>query len=159
LNSPITKAFCLGGVRSCSEVIMGTKKSIDIIDKHLGLRLHRARTMRGLSLKQLAALTNITYQQIQKYERGANRLSASRLIELALRLNISLDWFFDGILTSQIPHADKYKNDIALHSDIEILYERETQELLCFYYSIGDPTLRNFLRSMIEGFAEKYTKH
>lgn len=67
------------------------------VDLHAGSRLRLARTSRGLSQAELAASIGVTFQQIQKYERGANRISASALFRFCARLSTPIDWFFEGL--------------------------------------------------------------
>ncbi|MDD3288638.1 MAG: helix-turn-helix transcriptional regulator [Alphaproteobacteria bacterium] len=72
------------------------EKVINPIDAHVGRRLALARYLCGLSQGRLGALVGVTFQQIQKYENGTNRISASNLLRLANALNVSIDWFFEG---------------------------------------------------------------
>jgi transcriptional regulator with XRE-family HTH domain len=73
------------------------------VDEHVGARIRIRRTLLGLTQEQLAAALNISYQQIQKYETGANRVSAGRLFQIAQRLEINVAYFFDGLDPSLIP--------------------------------------------------------
>jgi transcriptional regulator with XRE-family HTH domain len=66
----------------------------DALDLHVGARLRERRTMLGLSQEQLAEAVGLTFQQIQKYERGINRMGASRLWSLARALDVPLDYFY-----------------------------------------------------------------
>ena len=65
------------------------------IDLHVGKRLRLRRTLLGMSQEQLGAELNITFQQVQKYERGANRISASRLWDMSQILDVPVSYFFD----------------------------------------------------------------
>ncbi|MFM2041568.1 MAG: hypothetical protein RLY86_144 [Pseudomonadota bacterium] len=69
----------------------------DPIDMHVGSRIRLRRTLLGLSLDVLSGSLGLTYQQLQKYERGANRISASRLFQLAQSLDVPVGFFFDGV--------------------------------------------------------------
>jgi transcriptional regulator with XRE-family HTH domain len=71
-------------------------KSPHPVDVYVGLRLRALRTQRRLSQTALADNLGITFQQIQKYERGANRISASKLLEMAEFLEVSIVYFFEG---------------------------------------------------------------
>jgi transcriptional regulator with XRE-family HTH domain len=66
------------------------------IDLHVGRRLRRRRRLMGMTQQQLADMVGIRFQQIQKYECGANRITASRLFELASALSIAVQYFYDG---------------------------------------------------------------
>jgi transcriptional regulator with XRE-family HTH domain len=72
-------------------------KETDRIDRHVGGRLRTLRRMRGLSQAQLAAMLEMTFQQVQKYEKATNRISASRLVQLSQVLDAPITWFFEGI--------------------------------------------------------------
>ena len=75
----------------------------DPIDVHLGARLRRRRLELGLSQQDLAVAIDVTFQQVQKYERGANRLSAARLHRAARALRVPLDHFFEGLPDTGAP--------------------------------------------------------
>jgi transcriptional regulator with XRE-family HTH domain len=86
------------------------------VDDHVGARIRLRRILLGLTQEQLAASLNISYQQIQKYETGANRVSAGRLFQIAQRLAIDVAYFFDGIdpdlMPKGLPHGGR--NRIAI---------------------------------------------
>src|SRR5438270_8920735 len=67
------------------------------IDRHVGLRIRMRRKELGLSQERLADAVGLTFQQIQKYERAANRVSASKLWELAQALGVGIGYFYDGL--------------------------------------------------------------
>nr|WP_321457259.1 helix-turn-helix transcriptional regulator [uncultured Cohaesibacter sp.] len=73
------------------------KKSPNEYDVYVGSRVRMARTMIGMSQEKLGAHLGITFQQIQKYEKGTNRISASRLVELGRVLEKPISWFFEGV--------------------------------------------------------------
>lgn len=68
----------------------------DPIDLHVGRRLRQRRTLLGMSQERLAELLGVTFQQVQKYERGANRIGASRLYLLGQALDVPVGWFFEA---------------------------------------------------------------
>ncbi len=83
------------------------------IDLHVGKRLRRRRRLLGLTQQQLAESVGIRFQQIQKYECGANRVSASRLFELAESLDVPVQYFYEGL-----SQRDEAANEGALAADI-----------------------------------------
>src|ERR1700761_8162301 len=110
----------------------------DPIDIHVGARLRLRRNLSGMSQEQLGKALGLTFQQIQKYERGTNRMGASRLYQLADTLAIPIQWFFEE-LQSGAPVRGFSENkqaelDGAPRSDAEldheILHRRETLELV-----------------------------
>nr|WP_197975525.1 helix-turn-helix transcriptional regulator [Rhizobium sp. CFBP 8762] len=73
-------------------------------DRLIGDRVRAARTLRGLSQEKLGEACGVTFQQIQKYERGTNRVSGSRFIDIALALDVTVEWFFaDFVQGSEKP--------------------------------------------------------
>jgi transcriptional regulator with XRE-family HTH domain len=112
-----------------------TKEEVDI-DRRVGARLRERRLLLGMSQQQLAKALGITFQQVQKYENGANRISASRLWDISRRLDVPIEWFF-GIE----PHGARPAQR-ALEGD---LAKRETLELVRNYFSIQDPEIRRAL--------------
>jgi transcriptional regulator with XRE-family HTH domain len=88
------------------------------IERTIGERLRRRRTELGLTQEQLAASLAVSYQQIQKYERGANRISAARLLRLARRLDVPIGWFFDA---APAPGAEPLEHGARQRSAIELV--------------------------------------
>jgi transcriptional regulator with XRE-family HTH domain len=70
-----------------------------LVDEHVGRRIRERRVMMGLSQQQLACTIGVSYQQVRKYERGLNRISAGRLLAVAQALAIGPTWFFEGMST------------------------------------------------------------
>ena len=100
------------------------------IDLHLGKRLRRRRRLMGLTQQQLADSVGIRFQQIQKYECGANRISASRLWQLAEALQSPVNYFYDGISSTQDATEDRGGG--------EVLARKETLDLIRAYYQLGE---------------------
>ena len=71
-------------------------KAPDPIDKHVGSRVRLRRTMIGMSQEKLGAALGLTFQQVQKYEKGMNRIGASRLHQIAAALGVGVDFFYEG---------------------------------------------------------------
>lgn len=77
------------------------------VDRHVGERIRRRRAELGLTQHDLASTLGISYQQVQKYETGANRVSAGRLYDLSLQLGCHVGYFFEGLeLASPVPELD-----------------------------------------------------
>lgn len=127
-----------------------TKDGPDPIDVHVGRRLRQRRTLLGFSQQKLAGEINLTFQQLQKYERGSNRVSASCLFRLARGLDVPVSFFFeemDGRTTTRWP-ADLAGVNASLNAENDALCKRETLELVRSYYKIGDPKVRKRLFEM-----------
>ena len=75
----------------------GDDRSPNSVDVHVGDRIRRRRRALGVSQDRLAEQLNLTFQQVQKYERGANRVSASKLYQIAAALQATITYFFEGL--------------------------------------------------------------
>ena len=78
-------------------VMSDPARSPNPIDIHVGLQVRLRRKALKISQEKLAEALGLTFQQVQKYERGANRISASKLYEIARALRVSIAWFFEGL--------------------------------------------------------------
>jgi Predicted transcriptional regulators len=104
------------------------------VDVHVGARIRLRRTMLGFSQGELGKALGLTFQQVQKYERGSNRVSASTLHRMAGILGVTVSFFFDD-LPEHLEPAPQGRQDDAL-------IRRESLELLRNYYTIPDPLRR-----------------
>lgn len=125
------------------------------IDLHVGRRLRRRRRLMGMTQQQLAEMVGIRFQQIQKYECGANRITASRLFELSSSLSVPIQYFYDGLAAPTAANSG-VAND---HDDIspDLLRQKETRELIRAYYRLGERPRRRLLdlaKSFEEGGAD-----
>jgi transcriptional regulator with XRE-family HTH domain len=89
-----------------------TAKSPNPIDAHVGRRIRLQRMMRKMSQSDLGDAVGITFQQIQKYEKGTNRVSASRLQQFADVLHVPISFFFEG-QTEEVTSADKWPSEVS----------------------------------------------
>ena len=112
------------------------------IDLHVGKRLRRRRRLLGLTQQQLADAEGIRFQQIQKYECGANRVSAARLWDLAEALNVPAQYFYDG-LPSNVAHRPA--NDGLGEPLVDLMAQKETIDLIRAYYQLGERPRRRLL--------------
>jgi transcriptional regulator with XRE-family HTH domain len=117
------------------------------IDLHVGKRLRRRRRLLGLTQQQLAESIGIRFQQIQKYECGANRVTASRLYELAVALNVPVNYYFDGLQpvgdVNGVGEATPANDRDLIAADV--LSQKETLELIRAYYKLGERPRRRLL--------------
>ena len=109
------------------------------IDLHLGKRLRRRRRLLGLTQQQLATVVGVRFQQIQKYECGANRISAARLWQLSEALEVPVSYFFDGLAEA----ADKAGS--SSEGGGEMFARKETMDLIQAYYQLGERPRRRLL--------------
>lgn len=130
------------------------------VDMHVGHRLRVRRSLLGLSQEKLAEAIGLTFQQVQKYERGTNRVSAGRLFELSNVLDVPVSYFFEQIGESVSP--GKFEGGLSdnkqdAFESPDLLTRKETLDLVRVYYSVEDPEARKdimkFLKSMTERLA------
>ena len=127
------------------------------IDIHVGSRLRLRRTLMGLTQEKLGDAVGLTFQQIQKYERGTNRISASRLFQFSRILNVPILFFFDDIPSGmktpegQVTIGLREQEQKTLGKDP--LARRETLELVRAYYRISDPRVRKRLFELTKSMA------
>jgi transcriptional regulator with XRE-family HTH domain len=126
------------------------------IDEQVGNQLRQRRSLLGLSQEKLAEKVGITFQQIQKYENGANRISASRLFEFSKVLDTPINFFFE--LSGANEQAKNYGFSDNEQSEYEgpenIMAKKETLELIRVYYSIKNEKKRKDLLKLIRSMAE-----
>lgn len=101
------------------------------VDIHVGKRVRQRRWMMGVTQQQLAEAVGIKFQQIQKYETGMNRVSASRLWDIADALDVPVSYFFEGLEGS-----DASGENHSIHGDL--LADKEALELVRSYYAIPE---------------------
>ncbi|TCO70893.1 helix-turn-helix domain-containing protein [Rhodovulum euryhalinum] len=101
------------------------------VDVHVGKRIRHRRWMVGMTQQQLAEKVGIKFQQIQKYETGMNRVSASRLWDIADALDVSVSFFFEGLDGKAAEAASQGMPD-------DILSDKEALELVRSYYAIPE---------------------
>jgi transcriptional regulator with XRE-family HTH domain len=110
------------------------------IDLHLGKRLRRRRRLLGLTQQQVGEVVGIRFQQIQKYECGANRISAARLWQLSQALDVPVSYFYDGLSEYQ-PRRTLEQPE----SGGDNLARKETRDLIRAYYKLGERPRRRLL--------------
>ena len=114
------------------------------VDEHVGERIRERRTQMGLTQEHLANALSISYQQVQKYETGANRVSAGRLFEIAHRLEVGMGYFFEGLEptapSQPMEHGGK---------------NRSTIELVRNFAEIEDNSVRSAVSGWIKSLAGK----
>ena len=127
------------------------------IDVHVGGRVRLRRTLLGMSQEKLGEAIGLTFQQVQKYERGANRIGASRLFDLSRVLDVPVSFFFDDMaegVSEQSPRmmaAGVGEEPAAFEADP--MTKRETLELVRAYYRIGDPGVRKRVFELAKALA------
>jgi transcriptional regulator with XRE-family HTH domain len=101
------------------------------VDAHVGKRIRHRRWMVGMTQQQLADKVGIKFQQIQKYETGMNRVSASRLWDIAETLGVTISFFFEGLTNGTLTAAGN-----------DMMADKEAMELVRSYYAIPEAQRR-----------------
>jgi len=129
------------------------------IDVHVGSRVRLRRTLLGMSQEKLGEALGLTFQQVQKYERGVNRIGASRLFDLARVLDVPIGFFFDDMPDSLGGMSVGFRSRIAGFAEQQegfeddTLHKRETLELVRAYYRITEPAVRKRVFDLIKSLA------
>jgi transcriptional regulator with XRE-family HTH domain len=119
----------------------------DPVDVHVGSRVRTRRLLLGVNQERLARELGLTFQQVQKYESGANRVSASRLWEIAQILGVPISYFFSDVPSLQDEQATGGEDAR------ERMRRPETLELIRLYYAIADQQLRQGFLDMVKAAA------
>ncbi len=143
-----------------NEVVRKTKGRPNSIDHYVGSRLRLRRTLLGYSQEKLSDAIGLTFQQVQKYERGTNRISASRLYQFSKILDVPVTYFFDKYGQSDYAQAEDQiddglsDNEQSEFADADLLNKKETLDLIRVYYSIKNPKVRKDLFKLVKSMAE-----
>lgn len=140
------------------KIMAGKSYTPSAIDQHIGKRMQLRRTMLGLSLKDLANICGVTFQQIQKYETADNRISASRLFEIGAAMQTPISFFFNG-LPGNMPDETRATRSMHLHQpdaneDLDDpLLRTESLKLIRLYWRLANDEQRaaimNILKTMV----------
>jgi transcriptional regulator with XRE-family HTH domain len=137
---------------------MASKGFPNPIDVHVGGRIRLRRTLLGRSQERLADAIGLTFQQVQKYEKGANRVSSSRLVDLANALDVAVPYFFDEMsagVSAQTPsELMRTKQRPEIDQEQDPLAKRETLEFVRAYYKIEDPAVRKRVFELTKAVAK-----
>ncbi len=129
------------------------------IDVHVGSRMRLRRTLLGMSQPKLGEAIGLTYQLVQKYERGSTRVGASRLFDLARVLDVPVGFFFDDMsddVAARSPGQSKGTASEAVDVGPDPMAKRENLDLVRAYYNIHDASLRKRLFELIKALARDY---
>jgi len=113
------------------------------VDIHVGKRIRQRRWLTGMTQQRLAELVGIKFQQIQKYETGANRVSASRLWDIADALEVDVSHFFEGVPKEEtdVPKSDVKKAGLG-NIPVDVMGDKEAMDLIRSYYAIPEDQRR-----------------
>ena len=123
-----------------------SRAQADTVDTHVGQRIRDKRNERGMSQTEVANALGVTFQQVQKYERGTNRVGASRLFDLSRILSVPVQYFFEDLENQPTPIEEEDDNVIRL-------MKSDTVELVEAYYKVENPQVRRQILSTIRSIS------
>ena len=127
---------------------MSDERAANAVDKKVGQRVRSRRLEIGMSQERLAELLGVTFQQVQKYEKGVNRIAVSRLLDIATALEISASRFFDGLEKRGVAEdATDYVNDA--------LATPEGAQLMALFAGIKSQKVRRRVLDLVKAVAEE----
>ena len=129
------------------------------VDVHVGARVRMHRTLLGMSQATLGEAIGLTFQQVQKYERGTNRVSSSRLFDLSRVLDVPVSSFFEDTpaeVTASSPAQGRRKAKEPPSYERDPMAKRETLELVRTYYKISNPQVRQRLFEMVKAIGASF---
>lgn len=124
------------------------------VDVHVGTKVKTRRLMLGLSQESLAQLIGLTFQQIQKYERGTNRISVGRLMEISKALKAPIDYFIEGVYSGGKKPAKGFSDNKQAAFQDDLMVKRDVLELVRSYQNIQTPQLKKQLLEMAKAMAK-----
>lgn len=129
------------------------------VDIHVGQRLRLRRTLLGMSQEKLGESVGLTFQQIQKYERGANRIGASRLFMFSRILDVPVSYFFEELSDNIQTHEGQMAVGLSDQPQDAIerdpMARRETLELVRAYYAVTDPKVRRRVVDLVRSLGHE----
>jgi transcriptional regulator with XRE-family HTH domain len=118
------------------------------VDVHVGQRLRLRRGMTSITQEKLATAVGVSFQMIQKYEKGDVRVSASRLMQLGQALGVAVEWFYEGFDGAEVRGPTYKVNEDRATLDDSQMNSKETLDVLKAYYALPDPLRKYVLDAM-----------
>lgn len=128
---------------------MASSKEPKLADKHVGARVRMRRLMLGMSQDKLAGALGLTFQQVQKYEKGTNRISVSRVLQIAEVLQAPVSFFLDGIPQTS-PSVDDDEMRLPISECMDFLATKDGLAMTRSLMRINDPKLRRKVVELVE---------
>jgi transcriptional regulator with XRE-family HTH domain len=130
---------------------IATKKAPNSIDKHVGSRVRMRRKMLAMSQEGLGAALGLTFQQVQKYENGTNRIGASRLQQMCHTLQVPVEFFFEGAPNASAPHGNGSALSVAQIDDF--ISDSNGLRLIGAFMRIDNAALRRRIVMLVQEIA------
>jgi transcriptional regulator with XRE-family HTH domain len=129
------------------------KKQANPIDVQVGNRVRIRRMLIGMSQERLGDLLGLTFQQVQKYEKGVNRIGAGRLFEVSRILNVPVDFFYEGLATALPPGANE--TEASAPPVMEFVSSGEGLQLSLAFMKIKDAKVRKRVLDLVKSLADE----
>lgn len=129
---------------------MNNERAANVIDRRLGQRVRTRRLEIGMSQERLAELLGVTFQQVQKYEKGVNRIAASRLFDISAALDMSVARFFEGLSAARAGGVAETEEGYAQ----DILATPEGAQLIGLFAAIKNLKVRRRVVELVKALAE-----
>lgn len=123
------------------------------VDVYVGARLKTKRTAQGLSQSEIGRYLGVTFQQVQKYEKGVNRIGPSKLYEVSKLLKTPINYFFDGFEEIKSKSACCFNEDGEEFDSENNVSDREALRLIKAFTSIKDPKIRKQITSLVKAMS------
>lgn len=133
--------------------MVGDTKKPNPVDAHVGSRVRLRRTMLGLSQEKLGDSLGITFQQVQKYEKGSNRMGASRLFQIARVLETPIAFFFEDLPETMKGTVSGFSEGDNPAYVIDFLSSNEGIQLNSCFAKIGDPVVRKRILELVKALS------
>ena len=127
------------------------------VDGYVGKRLRLRRTMMGLSQEAIAKAVGITFQQVQKYEKGANAMNSTRLFEFAQFMHVPVAYFFEGLESSSGAAGFAEEGEKFDHKSRNVVSDRESLEIMKAFKRIKEQAMRKRLADLVRAVADNKT--
>src|SRR5580698_10523361 len=128
----------------------GGGRGVTPVDVHIGQKIHTRRNLLGLSQTELADAAGITFQQIQKYERGVNRVGATRLQQFSEALGVPPSYFFEGVPSAGKKTPAPKEGEISENTIVSFLGTREGAALVRAFIAIKEKPIRQNAIAFLE---------
>ena len=129
--------------------------STNYFDKHVGRKIKLKRSSLGITQGELGDMLGVTFQQIQKYEKGDNRIGAGKLYEISTILNVPVSYFFDGLENNKLNLKDNEEGS-SYDTTLSNVPEKEVSTLLKFFIKIKDKKIRDSVTELAKSLSKKY---
>jgi transcriptional regulator with XRE-family HTH domain len=134
------------------------KKQANPIDAQVGNRVRLRRMLIGMSQERLGELLGLTFQQVQKYEKGVNRIGAGRLFEVSRILGVPIDYFYEGVNGQHAPGAHGHPTNQTTPPIMEFVSSGEGLQLSLAFMRIKDPKVRRRMLDLVKSLADEGEK-